>query len=253
VVLVEQSAEDLSAPDGCNVEEADLELYGVSERCVRRLSAAGPVTFSQGLPAHAWLWLKRGASWIDYRSIDARSVWTGDLNRAGVEIEPPIEPQAHIEALIPSGEGPQTEFKEMLPTTKERRTLKSVAAFATGDGGTIIFGVNRDEVTVTGIAEGNTTKQRDELANLIRATVVPMPQVQAQDYRIDGQVVLVLEVEPGQSPPYGLVTPNTRDKPEFFVRRGASTYPAQPGELREATLSRSGPTDSAIQPGPFYR
>lgn len=31
----------------------------------------------------------------------------------------------------------------------------------------------------------------------------------------------------------------TRNKPEFFVRRGASTSPAQPSDLREATLSNA--------------
>ena len=30
----------------------------------------------------------------------------------------------------------------------------------------------------------------------------------------------------------------SRDKPEFYVRRGSSTYPAQPGELREAARTR---------------
>ena len=30
----------------------------------------------------------------------------------------------------------------------------------------------------------------------------------------------------------------SRDKPEFYVRRGSNTYPAQPGELREAARTR---------------
>ncbi|MEU6324630.1 ATP-binding protein [Streptomyces sp. NPDC047009] len=227
--------------EGSRVNGAELELFGESERSSRRLEAAGEATFplAHGLPAHAWLWLKRGTMWLDYRSIDPRSGWTGDLDRAGVEIEVPVEPQVRIEALIASGEGPHVEFKECLPTKQSRRTLKTVAAFANGDGGTMVFGINRDEVTVTGLSEDKPpTKLRDHLVDLVRGTVIPMPHVEARDYRIDDKLILVLEVSPGTSPPYGLSTPDARDKPEYFVRRGASTFPAQPNDLSEAVLSR---------------
>jgi hypothetical protein len=99
---------------GTAVQGTELELFGTSDRSHRRLDGPGTVTFtvSNGLPKSAWLWLKRGSSWLDYRSIDARSGWTGDLARAGVEIEQPVEPQANIEALIASGEGPQLVSRE---------------------------------------------------------------------------------------------------------------------------------------------
>lgn len=228
------------AVEGSRVNGAELELFGVSERSSRWLEAAGEATFplAQGLPAHAWLWLKRGTTWLDYRSLDPGSGWTGDLDRAGVQIEVPVEPQAHIEALIASGEGPQVEFKEFLPAKQNRRTLKTVAAFANGDGGTMVFGINRDEVTVTGVDGDNPTKLRDHLVDLVRGTVFPMPHVEARHYSIDNKLIVVLEVSPGTNPPYGLSTPDTRDKPEYFVRRGASTFPAQPNDLSEAVLSR---------------
>lgn len=44
--------------------------------CPRSRSAApGEVTFplDRGLPEHAWLWLKNGTRWLDYRSIDPGS------------------------------------------------------------------------------------------------------------------------------------------------------------------------------------
>lgn len=136
---------------GDNVAGAELELYGVSDRGHTLLDGPGTVAFpvAEGLPASAWLWLKRQCRWLDYRSIDARSGWTTDLARAGVTIEQPAEPQANIEALIASGEGPQLEFKEQLPSgPQDRQKLKTVAAFATGRGGSMVFGVNRDEMTV---------------------------------------------------------------------------------------------------------
>ncbi len=234
---------------GTAVAGAELELFGVADRSQQQLDGPATVSFalSSGLPASAWLWLKRRTQWLDYRPIDAGSGWTGDLSRAGVEIEQPVDPQANVEALIASGEGPQLEFKERLPAGPgERKLLKSVPAFANGTGGTILFGINRDETTVTGLAGEDVNGLRDRLVNLVRAAVVPMPQVTVTPYTIDGKLILALDVEPGQSPPYGLISsPDTRDKPDFYVRRGASTYPAQPGELREATLANQ-PTEQAL-------
>ncbi|MEU9477127.1 ATP-binding protein [Streptomyces sp. NPDC048191] len=238
--------------EGDRVVGAELELFGVSGRSSYRLDAAGDVTFplAQGLPAHAWLWLKRGTTWLDYRSLDPGSGWTSDLDRAGVKIEAPVEPQAHIEALIAAGEGPQVEFKEYLPTKQDRRTLKTVAAFANGDGGVVVFGINRDEVTVTGLTEDKpATKLRDHLVDLVRGTVFPTPDVEARDYKIKDRLVMVLKVSMGNNPPYAVSTPETRDKPEYFVRRGASTFPAQPGDLSDAVLNRRPTTnDSSFRP-----
>ncbi|KJY26499.1 ATP-binding protein [Streptomyces sp. NRRL S-495] len=238
------SATELSVTvEGDDVQGIYLELFGVEERGVRRIDAPGPVVIplAQGLPAHAWLWLKRGTAWLDYRSIDPASAWSGDLRLAGVEIDLPVDPQATLEALIASGEGPHLEFKEMLPSRQSRRTLKTVAAFANGAGGTMVFGIHRDEVTITGITETISTKQRDELGNLVRATVQPTPDFEIKEYRLDGKLIFVMEVQPGQSPPYALITPETRDKqPEYFVRRGSNTYAAQPDELRATVLRNSG-------------
>lgn len=226
--------------DGDAVAGCELELYGESDRAAKRLDGPGVTTFtlSSGLPNHAWVWLKRGTMWLDYRSVFSQSGWTGDLAKAGVTIDMPIDPQANVEALVYAGENPQIEFKERLPDRKTRRTLKTVAAFANGDGGSIVFGINQDEATVVGL-EGDLVQMRDRLINLIHATIFPMPQVVAGTYVVEGKNILVLEVEPGQIPPYGIVADGaSRDTPEYYVRRGANTYYAQPGELREAILTR---------------
>jgi len=255
---VHVTATQLSAEvQGTAVAGAELELFGLADRSQRRLDGPGTVTYllSDGLPASAWLWLKRGMQWLDYRPIDPASGWTVAQSRALVEIEQPVDPQANIEALIASGEGPQLEFKERLPAgPRDRKLLKGVPAFANGAGGTIIFGINRDETTVTGLT-GDTNSLRDQLVNLVRAAVIPMPQVTVTPYTVDGMLILVLDVEQGQSPPYGLISsPDTRDKPEFYVRRGANTYPAQPSDLREATLASqptAQPLDLVSRFGPW--
>jgi hypothetical protein len=230
---------------GNKVRGSSLELFGESDRHTRLLKKRGTVTIplKDGLPKSAWLWLKRGSDWMDYRSIDAQSGWSGNLTRAGVSIERPVEPQANIEALIASGEGPRLEFKERLPEgQKDRKMLKTASAFATGNGGTMVFGVNRDEMTITGLGDEEPSKLRDHLVNLVRAAVVPTPHVTVGHYIISGKLILVLDVEAGQSAPYGLITDSgSRDKPDYYVRRGANTYPAQPSDLREAILAGQQP------------
>ncbi|MCX4745197.1 ATP-binding protein [Kitasatospora sp. NBC_01287] len=242
------------AVEGDDVHGTDLELYGVEQRRVERLDGPSVVVIPlpSGLPSHAWLWLKRGTVWLDYRSLDPTSAWTGGLQGAGVEIDRPVDPVATVEALIASGEGPQLEFKEMLPTKENRRTLKTVAAFANGDGGAIVFGIHRDEVTLPGLSEDKpSTQMRDELTNLVRSSVQPTPDFDIKEYRPGNKLVFVLEVQPGQNGPYGLVNPRERDKqPEYFVRRGANTYPAQPGELRAIVLRNNG-TPSGLTGGRY--
>jgi Putative DNA-binding domain len=226
------------AVHGDGVAGGELELYGATGSVSQPLDGPGTVTFPlvDGLPQDAWLWLKHGTTWLDYRSIDPGSDYTGELERAGVDIEVPIEPQANIEALIAAGEGPHVEFKEQLP---HKRQLKTVAAFASGRGGSMVFGINRDEMTITGLNGDDGPKLRDHVADLIRAAVIPTPDFTVADFIIDGKIIVVVEVPPGQTPPYGLIAnSNSRDRPEYYVRRGANTYPAQPNDLRESVIRR---------------
>lgn len=230
---------------GTNVAGSILELYGVSDRVSQRLDAPGTITLplANGLPDDAWLWLKRGARWLDFRSISPRSGWTGDLARAGVEIEVPVDPQASVEALIAAGEGPQTEFKRELI---EYQKLKTVAAFATGAGGTLVFGVDRDEVTVVGLGDGEPNGLRDRLGDFVKAAIRPIPEFDVTPYVIDGKTILLLAVPPGQNTPYGVIPKRgAHDRLEYYVRRGASTIPAQPDDLRQAVMSRAPATSQS--------
>jgi hypothetical protein len=227
-----------SAVSGCEVE-----CSGVTSRITQTLDRPGVVRFAleSGLPESVWLWLKRGAAWLDYRSIDPRSGWTGDLRRAGVQIDTPVEPQANVEALLAAGEGPLIEYKRQLPVdaNQTRKMLKTVAAFSSGQGGTMVFGMDPDELTVTGLGQEDAKQLRDRLYALVNRVVIPSPDVVIHDYRVDGKTILVIAVLPGQVPPYGIAADRgSRDKPEYYIRCGSSTYPAQPGELREAARSR---------------
>jgi hypothetical protein len=198
------------------------------------LDGPGTVTLplTNGLPEDAWLWLKRGKQWLDYRSISLQSPWTGDLTRSEVKIETPIDPQASIEALIAAGEGPHIEFKRQLV---EYHKLKTVAAFAAGAGGKVVFGIDSDETTVIGLDGGTAQELRDRLGDLVRVAVIPTPEFDVAPFIVNEKTVLVLTVEPGTGS-YGVVPHRGGDdKPEYYVRRGANTYPAQPADLNQAS------------------
>ncbi len=169
-----------------------------------------------------------------------------------MEIEVPEDPDAEIQALLAQGEGQQIEFKRQLPedSADSKRTMfKTVAAFANGDGGSIVFGVEKDEATVCGLDGIDPLKARDRLTQLVRAIVTPAPPVEVRQYDVVGKMLLVLYVERGSDPPYGITLPGKKDKPvEFYVRRDATTFPATSDEIRNAVLATVPPA----APGPAW-
>lgn len=215
-----------------------VELNSAQLQVSKRVGKSAKIRFPlrQGLPDDVWLYLSREKSWLDYRALGSRLTRSDDLRRSGVEIETTHDPEAEIGSLISGGEGPRTEFKSALPAkTPEsmRKVLKTVAAFANAQGGSVVFGMDPDEVTPVGI-DGDLTHARDRLTNLIRRHIEPSPPISFRSYDVQGHSFLVLDIDAGSRPPYGL---RFQDSPiEFYIRRGANTYPATAEEVREAVL-----------------
>ncbi|SDN38550.1 helix-turn-helix domain-containing protein [Geodermatophilus sp. DSM 45219] len=226
---------------GNDVHGAVLELFSPTER--QNIHLAGKeeetveVALPHGLPtANAWLWLKRDGAWLDYRLLAAPGMTDEQLAAAGVAIQRPgVDELARIEALVYGGEGPTVEFKGTLPDQNARtpNPWKTAAAFANGSGGTIVFGLDRDEATVTGLEAADIQTSRDRLGQLIRSRVIPTPEFDIASYTVEAKQILVLTVQPGASPPYAVIDSDSRDRPRFYIRRGASTYHAQPSDLAE--------------------
>jgi len=233
--------------NGTSLDGCELELFGVTGRASQPVSSPGEVTFSldRGLPEHAWLWLKNATRWLDYRSIDPGSAWTGDLAHAGVDLAVPSDPQANVEALLPAGEGPQLEYKRQLPADagQKRAMFKTVAAFATGDGGTMVFGIDPDELTVTGLDGEDPKKLRDRLYDLVHRTVDPSPDVTVEDHQVGGRTILVLLVAPGPVPRTG--SPRTKAPgtspsstcagAQVLTLPSPANYAKQPAPVRRST------------------
>jgi len=226
---------------GSDITGVRVELNSAAYRADARVTGAGQVQLPLpgGLPPNAWLYLSRDKQWLDYRAIGEYA--RAELQRAGVEIELPDDPEAEIQALLSQGEGQQIEFKRQLPqdTTESKRTVfKTIAAFANGYGGNLVFGIEKYEATVCGLDGIDPLGERDRPAQLVRAIVTPAPEAEVRQYNVDGKVLLVLSVGPGVSRPYGITLPGRKDKPvEFYVWRDATTFPATADEVRNAVLA----------------
>lgn len=152
-----------------------------------------------------------------------------------------MEGRTEVEALVADGEGPQVEFKAELPASREarREVARTVAAFANGGGGTVLFGVRDTDGEIVGVAVEGRRAPSVDVSNWVKDLVVPIPEDDARAVEVtsagERRVVVILTVEPGTTRPYG-VDPV---KPSFYVRRGSTTFPATQEQIRALALAGS--------------
>ena len=104
--------------------------------------------------------------------------------------------ESDIKSFI--GEATSYDKKQMLEIKRPKSWLKSVSAFANGEGGTLIFGIS-DDNQVVGLsdAEGDAEKISEE----IKTKLDPVPVVNLEYKEIDGKRLILLHVYPGQETP----------------------------------------------------
>lgn len=213
---------------GSNTSGTAVQLSSPATDASRTVDRQIRFSLPAGVADHSLLVLRRGNEQLDFRYLTYPA--PGRVPDPSVVWE---EPSVGLQLLINAGEGPQVEFKAQLPDGNNdaaRRTmLKTVAAFASGDGGTILFGVS-DDGTVTGLDPATVDRQRERLVNMIRDLVTPGPPYNIRVETIDGLPILALEVQPGRRGGYALFP----DKPEFYVRRGATTFRARVEDIASA-------------------
>jgi hypothetical protein len=220
---------------GSALPDTVVELNGAEYRTV--VKAEKPrvlIPLPNGLPSDAWIWLKSGAEWLDFRPLNQ---WGGVVS-PDVEMELPRDPAAALSHLATRGEGPFLEYKEKLPDTKDekRKVFKTVVAFANGAGGSLVFGIEDETKLIKGLP-GKRSVERRRLTDLVRDLVSPSPRVSIEAGDIDGRHLLVLHVQPGGGTIYALIVDG--NKPEYYVRRDGTTFYARPDEL-EAIAARPG-------------
>lgn len=132
-----------------------------------------------------------------------------------------------------SGESENIEYKEQIPP-KSEKYMKTVVAFANGNGGLLIFGVENGTWKVTGFAKNEIFQKMDALTNAIYDSCEPKitPNVGVQE--IEGKSVIVVEILAGMQRPYYIKSLGITDG--TFIRVAGTTRRAERYMLQELIL-----------------
>lgn len=229
-LVVEVSGEQLGG--------TSLTLSGVTG-ATRSLSARArhvrlPIPGTLG--AGAWLALHRERELLDQRTLDP--AW------GGKDFDVEVDASTRVELLVSGGEQATVEFKRELPGANPTTVMKTVAAFANGSGGTILFGVE-DDGKIVGVGEQYTRGSLDRLTSMISDWVRPLPDFECEMVEVLGLGVIAINVACGSAAPYGVG--HGQRNISYYVRRAGSTFPATPADVRafvEARVSAS--------PAPYF-
>lgn len=226
-----------------------LELNSADYRSTVTVAAnRASIPLPEGLPSDPWIWLKSGSDWLDFRPL---SRWGGALS-PDIKVDLPPDPAVELAKLATQGEGAHVEYKQKLPDTRDekRKVFKTVVAFANGSGGTVVFGIEDETQEIKGLT-GKPAVERRRLMDLVRDLVSPAPRVQVEDGVLDGQHLLVLHVQPSGGTIHALVLDG--NKPEYYIRRDATTFYAHPHEVEAMVAQRAQPGQAAMVPWPRSR
>ena len=177
---------------------------------------------------NAWVALTRGQECLDFRAISSR--WPNSIAQRDILYEPD-DLNERIDLMRRNGENATVEFKEAIP--KGDGIPRAVAAFANGNGGTILIGIEDRTGAIVGVADAATCL--DGLVDVIRSKVRPSPKFEPFTCTLQGRTVVAVRVEPGDDRPYGVTG---KGGPRYYVRRGATNRGAESEEMRVIACPR---------------
>lgn len=142
------------------------------------------------------------------------------------------------------GEATAYDKKLQLEVKRPKSWLKSVSAFANGEGGTLVFGISDDD-QVVGLtdAEGDAEKISEE----VKTKLDPIPTVNLEFKEVDGKKLVLLHVYKGQETPYYYIGDKQR---LAFVRVGNESVVADRLQLKNLVMRGAGRSFDAI-PSPY--
>lgn len=150
-----------------------------------------------------------------------------------------------FEDEILSGESKTLEYKEKIPSS-HLRFLKTVVAFANGNGGKIVFGINDVTHSIVGINEENIFKDIDSISDAIYNSIEPALSSDITVQTINEKALIVVEIYPGSNTPYYIKSIGIEQG--CFVRNSATTRLADKATVRELIFDGSNKSfDLALQ------
>lgn len=202
------------------------------------------IPLPNGRPDYLKIVLLRDGTWIDY-FIDEKNYRSNPVNpkRTNVTFAEP-EPKEQIRELIDRGEGKHIEFKAVISFSSDKlKWLKTVAAFANGEGGSLILGVNDENGVVVGIDsmlqkyQNSVSKFKDAITLAISDTIEPAPEYEFVHAHIDNHDVLAINVSANSTQCYAIY--QNKEVPVYYIRRGATTRIADTNEVQELVKMKS--------------
>ena len=134
------------------------------------------------------------------------------------------------------GEATAYDKKEKLERNKPKSWLKSVSAFANGEGGILVFGITDDD-EVVGLE--NAEEDAESISEAIKTKLDPIPVIDLQFKEVDEKKLIMLRVMSGQETPYYY----SGDKQRLaFVRVGNESVVTDRIQLKSLVMKGSGRT-----------
>lgn len=134
------------------------------------------------------------------------------------------------------GEATAYDKKEKLERNKSKSWLKSVSAFANGEGGVLIWGISdNDEVVGLVDAKGDA----EFISEVIKTKLDPVPVISLEFKVVNEKQLVVLHVNAGQETPYYYIGDKQRIA---YVRIGNESVVADRIQLKSLVMKGSGRT-----------
>ena len=138
-----------------------------------------------------------------------------------------------VEENLFSGESKNIEYKVAVPK-KSEKYMKTVVAFANGNGGKIVFGIDDKTLEVIGMDEDNIFRTMDAITNAISDSCEPRIRPDVTLQTVNDKTVIVVEILPGAMRPYYIKSEGMTKG--TYMRVSGTTRPVEGYMLKELIL-----------------
>ena len=142
------------------------------------------------------------------------------------------------------GEATAYDKKERLEVSKPKSWLKSVSAFANGNGGTLIFGISNED-RIVGLVDAESDSEI--ISECVKTKLDPVPDIHLEFKELDDKKLILLHVKAGSETPYYYIGDKQR---LAYIRIGNESVVADRLQLKALVLKGSGRTYDAL-PSPY--
>ena len=138
------------------------------------------------------------------------------------------------------GEATAYDKKEKTERNKPKSWLKSVSAFANGEGGVLIFGISDDD-EIIGLT--NAEDDAEFISEAIKTKLDPIPTIDLKFKELNGEKLIFLHINEGQETPYYYIGDKQR---LAYIRVGNESVVADRVQLKQLVMKGSGRTYDSL-------